>query len=153
MHDLPYFSKFTTIKHHALVFKFKDIFDTAGIDLVFGLPQAKEGLHRKISYNIILNKISLCSFNKIKICNRICIFEYSKRKIYFESFFFVSKFSVRTVFDSNKNFGTKFFIRNETLVSNQIFEKEGFETIFRKKITIYRFQSKINKFMIIWNFD
>ena len=43
MHDLPYFSKFTTIKHHALVFKFKDIFDTAGIDLVFGLPQAKEG--------------------------------------------------------------------------------------------------------------
>ena len=37
------FSKSTTFKHHALVFKIKDIFDTAGIDLVFGFPETQEG--------------------------------------------------------------------------------------------------------------
>ena len=35
------FSKSTSFKHH--VFKIKNIFDTEGIDLVFGFPETIEG--------------------------------------------------------------------------------------------------------------
>ena len=37
------FPNSTTVKHHALVFKIKEIFDKAGIDQVFGFPETKEG--------------------------------------------------------------------------------------------------------------